>query len=294
MLRYILMVLAGAISFGVLTSFVKLAYRQGYIASEIAFVQAFIGAIVLWVIFFFSKKENAKLKDIPLLLLTGASIGISTYLYYLSVHYYIPASFAIVLLMQFTWISILIEWIVFRKKPILSEFIITIIILFGTLLASGLTSQKEITLPLKGVGLVFLASLIYAVYIVLNSRIGKNLNWQNKSSWIMTGSALSIFIVNFQPIIFDHHFGFDLLKWGLFLALFGTILPPVFFAVGIPKVGSVTSGLLITAELHTAVLSAYYILNESLTLAQIIGIVIILMAIVAMNILKKMLKLNSV
>ncbi len=280
------MVLAGAISFGVLTSFVKLAYRQGYNASEIAFIQAIIGAVVLWVVFFFSKKENAKLKDIPLLLFTGASIGISTYLYYLSVQY-IPASIAIVLLMQFTWISILIEWIFFRKKPILSEFIITIIILFGTLLASGMTSQKEITLPLKGVGLVFLASLIYAVYIVLNSRIGKNLNWQNKSSWIMTGSALSIFIVNFQPIIFDHHFGVDLIKWGLFLALFGTILPPIFFAVGIPKVGSVTSSLLITAELPTAVLSAYYILNESLTLAQIIGIMVILIAIVAMNLRKK-------
>lgn len=286
MLRYILMVLTGATSYGVLTSFVKLAYRQGYNASEITFIQAFIGAVVLWLVFLLSKKKSAGIKDIPLLLFTGASIGISTYLYYLSVKY-IPASVAIVLLMQFIWISILIEWIVFRKKPIFSELIITAVILFGTLLASGLTAQKGVTLPLKGIGLVLSASLIYAIYIVSNSRISKNVNWQNKGAWIMTGSALSIFIFNFQPIIFDNHFGFDLLKWGLFLAVFGTILPPVLLAVGIPKVGATTSSLLMTIELPMAVLSAYLLLKENLTLIQITGIIIMITAIVAMNYLVK-------
>lgn len=103
----------------------------------------------------------------------------------------------------------------------------------------------------------------------------------------MTGSALSIFIVNFQPIIFDNHFGFDLLKWGLFLAAFGTILPPVLLAVGIPKVGATTSSLLMTIELPMAVLSAYLLLKENITLIQITGIIIMITAIVAMNYLVK-------
>lgn len=286
MLRYILMVLSGAISFGVLTSFVKLAYRQEYNASEITFIQAFIGAVVLWFVFFLSKKKNAGIKNVPLLLFAGASIGISTYLYYLSVKY-IPASVAIVLLMQFTWISILIEWVIFRKKPILSELIITVVIIFGTFLASGLTAQKGITLPLKGIVLVLSASLIYSIYIVSNSRIGKNINWQNKSAWIMTGSALSIIIVNFHPIMFDNHFGLDLLKWGIFLAIFGTILPPVLFAIGIPKVGATTSSLLMTIELPMAVISAHLILKENLTPIQITGILIMLIAIIVMNWVKK-------
>src|SRR5690606_2462065 len=126
MLKNILMVLGGAISFGVLTSFVKLAYRQGYNAAEISFIQALIGAVVLWLGFYPSKKENATRKEIPYLLFTGVFIGISTYLYYLSVEY-ISASVAIVLLMQFTWISILIEWAVFKKKPSRSEFAITVL-----------------------------------------------------------------------------------------------------------------------------------------------------------------------
>lgn len=279
------MVLGGAISFGVLTSFVKLAYRQGYNAAEISFIQASLGAIVLWSVFFLSKKKHAKIKEVPLLLFTGASIGISTYLYYLSVEY-IPASVAIILLMQFTWISILIEWIFFHKKPTFSELAITFIILFGTLFASGTIEQKGISLPIKGIGYVLLASVVYAIYIVANSRIGENVNWQNKSAWIMTGSTLSIFIVNFQSIILDNHFGIDLLKWGIFLAVFGTILPPILFAIGIPKIGATTSSLLMTVELPLAVLSAHLLLNENLDTIQIIGIMIMLTAIITMNLIK--------
>lgn len=285
MLKNILMVLGGAISFGVLTSFVKLAYRQGYNAAEISFVQALIGAVVLWLVFFLSKKENATRKEIPYLLFTGVFIGISTYFYYLSVKY-ISASVAIVLLMQFTWISILIEWAVFKKKPARSEFAITVLILLGTLLASGLTPSQDISLPIEGIGYVLLASIVYAAYIVSNSRIGKDVNWQNKSAWTMTGSAISILVVNTQSLVFDHHLGLELLEWGVFLAVFGTILPPVLFAIGIPKIGATTSSLLMTVELPMAVLSAHFILDESLTTTQVIGIAIMLTSIVMMNLIK--------
>ncbi len=279
------MVLGGAISFGVLTSFVKLAYRQGYNAAEISFVQALIGAVVLWLVFFFSKKENATRKEIPYLLFTGVFIGISTYFYYLSVKY-ISASVAIVLLMQFTWISILLEWAVFKKKPSRSEFAITVLILIGTLLASGLTPSQDISLPIEGIGYVLLASMVYAAYIVSNSRIGKDVNWQNKSAWTMTGSAISILLVNAQTLVFDHHLGLELLEWGVFLAVFGTILPPVLFAIGIPKIGATTSSLLMTVELPMAVISAHFILDESLSTTQVVGIAIMLTSIVMMNLIK--------
>ena len=289
MARYIIMVLGGATSFGILTSFVKLAYKQGYHAAEIAFAQASIGAVVLWGIFLFNKKASASRREIPLLLFTGATIGISTFLYYLSVTY-ISASVAIVLLMQFTWISILIEWILFKKKPLTSELIITVVILMGTILASGFTSQKGMALSLKGVGYVLLASVVYALYIVCNSRVGKRIGWENKSAWIMTGSALSILFVNFPIVALDIHVGAELLKWGLFLAVFGTILPPILFAIGIPKVGASTSGLLMTVELPMAVISAYLVLNEKLSVIQITGILIMLLAIIAMNVFNRRVK----
>jgi len=282
MIKYVLLVLGGAISFGILTSFVKLAYKEGYHPAEISFIQASIGAIVLWGTACFSENRNVKAKQIPALLFTGASIGISTYLYYLSVQY-IPASVAIVLLMQFTWISILIEWFIYKKRPSVLEIIITAAILFGTLLASGSTSKKGIELPILGIVYVLFAALIYAIYIVSNSRNSKEIGWQYKSAWIMTGSSISIFLVNLNTLVYHSHIETGLFKWGVFLALFGTILPPVFFAVGMPKVGASRSGLLMTVELPMAILSAHLILKENITLVQLAGIAIMLSAIIWMN-----------
>lgn len=280
------MVLGGAVSFGILSSFVKIAYGQGFTAAELTFIQALIGAVVLWIMAFFSNKPGALRKDIPMLLFGGAAIGISTYTYYLSVKY-ISASAAIVLLMQFTWLSILSEWVLFKRKPLKMEGIITVIILLGTVLASGLVGHKTITLAPRGVVIVLLASLVYAIYIVANGRVAKDLAWQHKSAWVMTGSVLSILLLNFKSILFQGHPGVDLLLWGGFLAFFGTLLPPVLFAIGIPKIGASASSLLLTVELPVAIITAHMVLKEEITGLQLTGIVIMLGAIVGMNLVKK-------
>ncbi|KEQ29137.1 hypothetical protein N180_09845 [Pedobacter antarcticus 4BY] len=284
--KYALMVLGGAMSFGILTSFVKLAYNRGFNAAEISFIQAFLGAVVLWVIVCLSKRNPVKRIELPKLLFTGAAIGISTFLYYVSVKY-IPASVAIVILMQFTWLSLLIEWVIFKKQPTVLEITITIIILLGTMFASGLATQQDVTLSILGVLYVSAASLIYAVYIVANSRFGKQISWKNKSAWVMTGSAISILLLNFATLVSDNHFGMELLGWGFFLAFFGTILPPVLFAIGMPKIGAPTSGLLMTVELPVAILAAHLILGENISIKQLIGITVMLSAIIWMNFVKQ-------
>ncbi|NIG56408.1 DMT family transporter [Chitinophaga sp. Cy-1792] len=285
MVRYILMVLGGAVSFGILSSFVKLAYQHGYNTAQISFLQALIGAIVLWIVFVISKRPAASRKQVPLLLMTGATIGVATFLYYLSVKF-IPASVAIVLLMQFTWIGILIEWIFFKKKPSLTELFIAAVILSGTIMASGSSLAGGMSLSVKGVLIVLAASLVYAAYIVANSRIGRDICWQNKSAWIMTGAAAAIWMMNIKSVNVHLLMEMDLLRWCIFLAFFGTILPPILFAIGIPKVGATVSSLLMTVELPVAALSAHFILGEQITELQLAGIAIMLVAIMSMNFIR--------
>ena len=179
------------------------------------------------------------------------------------------------------------EWVLFKRKPLLLELIITVIILAGTVLASGLTDLANFDLSLKGVGIVLLSSLIYAVYIVSNSRTGKDVAWQNKSAWIMTGSAISILLVNFGSIVSSIQLDVGLFQWGIFLAFFGTILPPILFAIGMPKVGASSSSILMTVELPVAVVTAYLILKEHITTMQFLGIFLMGAAIIAMNIIKQ-------
>ncbi len=286
MTKYIFMVLAGAVSFGILSSFVKIAYQQGYTPAEISFSQAFTGAILLWLLARITSPgfpvRSMGIAQILALLGTGATIGLATFYYYLSVHY-IPASLAIVLLMQFTWMGILLDWIFFRKRPSLMETGISAVIIGGTVLAGNLVENTDIQFSWTGVFYVLLASVLYAGYIVANSRAGKNIPNLTKSAWIMTGSALAIALVNLPSLAAESHPGLALGQWALFLALFGTVIPPVLFAKGIPHVGAGISGILMTAELPVAVITAHFLLGEQLTNTQLTGIVIMLGAIIAMN-----------
>lgn len=284
-IKYIFMVLLGGAMYGTMSSFVKLSYSWGYNAAEISFSQAALAAIFLSICMFVnwkSNKENLNRKDLLSLILTGSAIGLTNFLYYQSVHY-ISASLAIVILMQFTWFSLLLDWGIFKRKPSQLELLTVLFILIGTVMAGNLLGTKSWTLSIKGILLVLSASLTYAAYIVANGRICKGIRWQSKSTLIMAGSALTIFTINAKTIITDNNFSGDFLLWAVFLAIVGTTIPTALFAAGIPKIGAGLSSILMTIELPVAVICASAILGESMNPLQIAGIVIMLASISAMN-----------
>jgi drug/metabolite transporter (DMT)-like permease len=72
-------------------------------------------------------------------------------------------------------------------------------------------------------------------------------------------------------------------KWGLILAFFGTIFPPLFFTKGMPITGVGLGSILASIELPVSVLMAGIILREEVLPVQWTGIVLILLAVVIMN-----------
>lgn len=284
--KYIIITALGALSFGMLSSFAKIAYGQGYSPGEITLAQAFLGTLILWSIVFFRRIKNGQKPKLNWkLLLAGTTMGSSAYAYYLSVAY-IPASLAIVLLMQITWLSILVEWIVFKKRPNSVEVFSAVFIILGTVLAGNLLELNNASISIVGILLSLLSALLYTLYIVFTSKVGKETPMFEKSALMTSGSAVIIFLINFEPITTSTHLDFGLLQWGVFLAVFGTVIPPICFTVGMPKIGAGLSSVLLTLELPAAVFCAHIILGEKVTFTQIIGIVIMLGAIVYLNISK--------
>ena len=114
------------------------------------------------------------------LLLTGSAIGLVNYLYYLSVSY-IPASIAVIILMQFTWFSLLLEWLIFGRKPSRIEFCNN-----GNHTdrhtagwrTDGNRHQHDV--GQKALLTAAGAAMAYAVYVVANGRIGKGVRWQTR------------------------------------------------------------------------------------------------------------------
>ena len=95
------------------------------------------------------------------------------------------------------------------------------------------------------------------------------------------GLLIIIFFWNVQ--ILDEFNWIIFLKWGSFLGLFGTILPPILFNKGMPKIGTGLGSIISALEIPVSVFSAYLLLNENISLLQCLGIVIILVSVVIIN-----------
>ena len=284
-LKYISMVLLGGIMYGTMSSLVKLAYQRGFNAAELSFWQAFLAVLLLGLCALLlrkTEKGNIQNKDVLPLILIGCAIGLTNFLYYESVQY-ISASLAIVILMQFTWLGILLEWIVFKRKASRLAMLTVFFILIGTIMAGGVLEMTGWTFSAKGTLLALSASPTYAVYIIANGRCGKTVRWQSKSMTIMVGSSTCIFLINSQTILSGDYLCSEFAGWAVVLAIIGTTIPTALFAAGISKIGAGISSILMAVELPVAVLCARIILHERISPLQSAGIIIMLASISAMN-----------
>lgn len=288
MWKGILLVLLGACSFGILSTIVKLGYHEGFTLGELCSVQAGFGMLALWALHFLSGRTTHGLKnrEARTCFILGSSTGLVSITYYQSVQY-IPASIAIILLMQFTWMSMLAEWLIYKKRPTAIQWISVAFILGGTLLAGGLFNSNGLHLDWRGIGFGMLAALFYTTFIVVSGRVGHSLTPVLKSAWIVTGAFLIITLL-FPPVyLWNGRLATTTLwMWGVPLALFGTVLPPFLFSKGMPQTGVALGAILSAAELPVATIAATLFLHEMVTPVQITGVFIILAAIAAANLKK--------
>ncbi|MGL4583691.1 MAG: EamA family transporter [Flavobacterium sp.] len=302
----VFLVAIGASSFGMLASFVKLAYAQGYTTAEVTLSQVLIGLLCVTLINMLRKKSTdeakASSKDIRQLILAGTSMGFTSVLYYMAVSY-INASIAVVLLMQSVWIGIVLDSIATKTFPSLLKIASVVLILSGTVLATNILAS-EIELDIRGVIFGFLAACSFATTLFSSGRIANHLAAPKRSMFMLCGAAtiVSIFVIvtqigpnnsevmmSFYQQFSDNTTGirdFDwsiFYGWGIVLALFGTVLPPIFLNMGFPLTGVGLGSIISSLELPASVTVAFFVLNEKVIFIQWMGILLILSAIVLMN-----------
>lgn len=286
-LKGALYVAAGAASYGILATFVKYANNQGIGTAGLAFSQYLFGALVLIILsFLFSKKSGAtktadsvgmpKLK----LVLYGSFLGLTTSFYYLSIQY-VPVSVGIILLMQTIWMGVAVEFVVARHLINPTKIIGAVVALLGTALAAKLF-ESEIALDYRGIGYGLLAAASYTGVLFATSRVSLGLPIFTRTKYLVFGGFLVILMFWNVDILRDTNWSVFLI-WGSFLGVFGTILPPVLFNKGMPRVGTGLGSIISAIEIPISVFSAYLVLNEHISLLQWLGIAIILFAVVLIN-----------
>jgi drug/metabolite transporter (DMT)-like permease len=287
MIKGVFLVGLGATSYGMLATFVKLAYKDGFTTAEVTSSQFIYGILGVLLINIFQKFRvntptvKATSKNILQLMLAGTSLGMTSVFYYLCVKY-INVSIAIVLLMQTVWMGVLLEWFLDKKAPSLQKIISVGIVLVGTILATNIL-KSEIELDWRGIVWGMLAAASFTTTMFTANKIALGVSSAQRSLYMLLGGAVIVFGFSIATQVTP--FNLSIFKdYGILLALFGTIIPPLLMNAGFPHTGLGLGSIVSSLELPVSVMMAFMILNEQVVALQWIGIILIIMAIVIMNI----------
>ncbi len=286
MLKGVVLVGLGATSYGMLATFVRLAYDEGFTTAEVTTSQFVFGILGILVINLFQKIKkgtsviNATKRNIFQLMLAGSSLGMTSVFYYLAVKY-IPVSIAIILLMQTVWMGVLIEMILDKKAPSKLKIISVFIVLVGTLLATNIF-KNDVQLDWHGIVWGMLAAASFTTTMFTANRVATGISSAQRSLFMLLGGAVIVF--SFAIATQNTPFNFEIfMKWGIVLSLFGTIIPPMLMNAGFPLTGIGLGSIVSALELPVSVMMAYFLLHEQVILVQWIGIILIVLAIILMN-----------
>jgi drug/metabolite transporter (DMT)-like permease len=286
-LKGVFLVALGATTYGMLATFVKMAYSEGYTTAEVTTSQFVLGIIGILLINAFQKIKNkntalkATPKNIFSLMTAGTSLGMTSLFYYLAVKF-IPVSIGIVLLMQTVWMGVLLEMILEKKLPSKQKVIAVFIVLTGTVLATNIINN-DIQLDWRGIAWGLLAAASFTTTMFTANRVATEISSAQRSLYMLLGGAIIVFSFAFFTQVTPFNLAI-FMKWGIVLSLFGTIIPPMLMNAGFPLTGIGLGSIVSALELPVSVMMAYILLNEQVLFIQWIGIVLIILAIIIMNV----------
>lgn len=295
----------GATFYGVLGNVIKLAYRDGHTTAEITAAQYGLGLLGLLLINLFTHgggegPVRISGRDRRQLVLAGTAIGVTSVSYYISM-LYIDVSVAIVLMMQSVWFGIVLESVLNRRFPSRRKAIATVVIIGGTLLATNAMGSHRV-LDMRGILWGLFSGATFTFMMFASNRIAVHVPPYRKSLLMLLGGStvVAAFVLFMQmgpssllaaqaatsvagmpgPKPFDLSI---FVTYGPVIALFGTIIPPIFFNIGFPRIGLGLGSIVSSLELPVSVTVAYLVLREQVLAVQWLGIALILAAIAFMN-----------
>lgn len=290
LLKGSLFIALGASSYGMLATFVKIAYREGFTTAEVTLSQFILGFVILFILSLFSKKgttpepKASGFKSNMQLLIAGSSMGLTSISYYMAVQY-IPVSIGIVLLMQTVWMGVIVEMILHKKMPGGRKILAVLIVLFGTLLGTNVF-EESFTINWAGFGWGILSALSFTATMYSSNRIALHLSPVKRSLYMVLGGLILISLVFHASL--NQEFSYQIFfRWGILLSLFGTVIPPLLFTRGMPLTGMGPGAIVASVELPVSVLVAHLLLKEPVSFIQWAGVILILFAVVLMNLREK-------
>lgn len=276
-------VLIGAISYGIPASIFKLATNNGVLPANLLVAQVCCAAVILIILNTIRQRKKAfPLTNVSRgkLLLSGLAMASTNSFYFASLQY-VSVAVSAVLLMQSVWVAMLLGIILKRNIPTRKQIISVVLIMVGTVFATQIFSS-QISLSWFGVLLGFAAGIAYAGTIMATNAVAKEADPIQRATYVSIGASLFLLLFWGYQLDFDNFS--TVLHWAPIIAIFSAVLPLICFSKGMPALSPSLGGILSSIELPSAIIFAFLLLGEKISLIQIAGILMILFAICLPNI----------
>lgn len=274
---YALLVVIASSSYGILSTIVKLAMEAGYTSAEAITSQYVFGFVLALILLLITQRQLPKLsaKGFGIIAAAGFFTATTGIVYGQSLNY-LPASLAVVMLFQFTWIGLLIDCVMKRRLPSRAEAMSLPFLFAGTILAAGVFNVDLSGIPFEGWMYGLLSALSFAIFIQINSKPVEGVTMITRTFIVSVVALLLISLVLAPEIVWNGQLTGGLWKYGIILGLFGIILPILLLSIAVPKVGGGLASILSAMELPVAICVSVWLLPETITGLQIAGIVLVL------------------
>ena len=275
----VVLIVVSAIGFGTLPILARLAYSAGADAPTVLLLRYVIAAVVMVVMVVARKTPLPRGRIFLGMILMGAIGYVGQSLAYFTALTLASASLVALLLYLYPAIVTVLSVLFLKERFTPVKLGALLLALVGTALTIGPTGSGR----MPGILLALAAAVIYSGYILVGSRLIPHTNAIGASTTVITAAAVVYAgIVAVRGPMFPQ----DILGWGVVvaIALVSTVLPIVTFFAGLERVGPSKASTLSTLEPVVSVGLAILVLGEMLNPLQVLGGVLILIAVLICSI----------
>jgi len=270
-----ILVLISAVSFGLMPIFARFAYGSGVGVQELLFIRFVLAFFLMGIFLRLTGRVSIPSRNhlLVLLVLGGVVYFLQSTLYFTAL-LHIPVSVAALVLGTYpafaTAGSLALGW----EKISVSIALSLLLALVGL----ALVANPILNVAVVGISFALGAAITYTAYILVSARVLNGLSGEIGSFYIMGAASLSFGISGLLSGELHLAWNFEAWIWVLMISLICTFLAITIFFQGLKIVGPSRASILSTADLITSVLAASVIFNELLSITQLIGGLLILLA----------------
>ncbi len=277
-----LFVVISAVGFGTMGVLGKLAYKEGLNTQTLLTLRFIFASLILFVILKLKGKSvKIPAEHIKSYFFLGSILYTLVSFFYFFALNYISASLTVVIFFLYP-IYVTIISIVFLKDKLTKIKLICLIVSFVGIYI--IVSPGNAQVNMTGIILSLIGGLLYAFYVVFLGY--SNIKYTDS---LTTGFYINLFAAfgmgtwAFTTQNFIYPINSQALMYSILLGLFASAVAIMAFFAGVKLIGAVKASIIANVEPLAAVILATVILSETLSMTQLFGGLLIIVAVITIS-----------